>query len=191
VAGEYKRSIYLRLTNDDAAGGMVADTAMQGVIKGSSASRKEKHLDPEQLWNVYQELNKREEKVKMSGTVGLKDSHNAHYLVPKGQAVRQCDLCHTANAQFFTTISLAVKGNDGRELLYQVDEAALGSLFVMLPLNQFYAVGSMRQQAFDIMGAIMIMGGLAVPVLHGTIRLLTARVRRARQHSGPGRGTRP
>ena len=61
----------------------------------------------------------------------------------------------------------------------------------MLPLNQFYAVGSMRQQAFDIMGALMIMGGLAVPVVHGTIRMLTARVRRARSQSGAGRGTRP
>jgi drug/metabolite transporter superfamily protein YnfA len=136
-------------------------------------------------------LNKREEKVKMSGTVGLSDSHNAHYLVPKGSAVRQCEWCHTADSEFFTTISLAVKGNDGKEMLYRVDSAALGSLFVMLPLNQFYAIGSMRQQVFDIMGAIMIMGGLAVPVLHGTIRMLTARARRARQSSGPGRGTRP
>jgi hypothetical protein len=48
----------------------------------------------------------------------------------------------------------------------------------------------MRQQAFDVMGAVMIMGGLAVPVLHGTIRMLTARVRRARKQSGPGRGAR-
>ena len=69
-----------------------------------------------------------------------------------------------------------------------MDKAALGSLFVMLPLNQFYAIGSMRQQAFDIMGAMMIMGGLAVPVLHGTIRMLTARMRKARHQSGPGRG---
>ncbi|NTW66006.1 MAG: hypothetical protein HGB21_06810 [Nitrospirae bacterium] len=127
----------------------------------------------------------------MSGTVGLNDSHDAHYLVPKGSAVRQCEWCHTANAEFFSSISLAVKGVDGRETFYNVDSAALGSMFVMLPLNQFYAIGSMRQQVFDVVGALMIMGGLAVPVLHGGIRILTARARRARQQAGPGKGARP
>jgi len=193
VAGEYKRNIYLRLT-DESSGKMVSSAAMQSALKGSGKNTPgslTEHLDPEQLWGIYQELNARELKIKMSGTVGLAEGHNAHYLVPKGGAVRQCEWCHTANAEFFSTISLAVKGTNGRETLYNVDSAALGSLFVMLPLNQFYAIGSMRQQAFDVMGAIMIMGGLAVPVLHGSIRLLTARVRRARHQSGPGRGTRP
>jgi len=127
----------------------------------------------------------------MSGTVGLSDSHNAHYLVPKGSAVRQCEWCHTADSEFFTTISLTVRGEDGKETLYNVDSAALGSMFVMLPLNQFYAIGSMRQQVFDVMGAVMILGGLAVPVLHGSIRMLTARARKARQQAGPGRGAKP
>jgi hypothetical protein len=165
-------------------------TAMKDPASKTAGSRKN-NIDPEHLWNIYQELNTKEQKVKMSGTVGLSDSQHAHYLVPKGNAVRQCEWCHTADSEFFTTISLTVKGKDGRETFYNVDTAAMGSLFAMLPLNQFYAIGSMRQQAFDIMGAVMIMGGLAVPVLHGTIRMLTARMRRARQHAGPGRGTRP
>jgi hypothetical protein len=193
VAGEYKRNIYLRLT-DESSGKMISSAAMQSALKGSkrgSTVSSKEHLDPEQLWGIYRELNAREQKVKMSGTVGLADSHNAHYLVPKGSAVRQCEWCHTANSEFFTSISLAVKGKDGREALYNVDSAALGSMFVMLPLNQFYAIGSMRQQAFDIMGAIMIMGGLAVPVLHGSIRMLTARARKARQQAVPGRGAKP
>ncbi len=193
VAGEYKRSIYLRLT-DEGSSNMISDSAMQGAMKGSAPRRagsRTDSLDPERLWNIYRELNARDQKVKMSGTVGLSDSHNAHYLVPKGSAVRQCEWCHTADSEFFTTISLTVKGNDGREKFYTVDSAALGSMFVMLPLNQFYALGSMRQQAFDVMGAVMIMGGLAVPALHGTIRMLTARARRARKQGGPGRGMRP
>ena len=48
-----------------------------------------------------------------------------------------------SHAEFFSSISLAVKGVDGRETFYNVDSAALGSMFVMLPLNQFYAIGSM------------------------------------------------
>jgi hypothetical protein len=173
---------------------MVTDSAMQVAMKDpapKTAGSRKGHLDPEHLWSIYQELNTNEQKVKLSGTVGLSDSLHAHYLVPKGSAVRQCEWCHTADSEFFTTISLTVKGKDGRETFYDVDSAALGSLFAMLPLNQFYAIGSMRQQAFDVMGAVMILGGLAVPVLHGTIRMLTGRVRRARQHGGPGRGMRP
>jgi hypothetical protein len=193
VSGEFKRAIYLRLT-DGASGDMVTESAMKVAMKepaSKTAGSRKVNIDPEHLWNIYQELNTKEHKVKMSGTVGLSDSQHAHYLVPKGNAVRQCEWCHTTDSEFFTTISLTVKGKDGRETFYNVDTAAMGSLFAMLPLNQFYAIGSMRQQAFDIMGAFMIMGGIAVPVLHGTIRMLTARVRRARQHAGPGRGTRP
>jgi predicted CXXCH cytochrome family protein len=193
VSGEFKRTIYLRLT-DGASGDMVTDSAMQTAMKdpaSKTAGSRKVSLDPQHLWNIYQELNTKEQKVKMSGTVGLSDSLHAHYLVPKGSAVRQCEWCHTADSEFFTTISLTVKGKDGRETFYNVDSAAMGSLFAMLPLNQFYAIGSMRQQAFDIMGAVMIMGGLAVPVLHGSIRMLTARRRQAKQHNGPGRGARP
>ncbi len=192
VSGEFKRTIYLRLT-EGPKGEMVPDAELENAMRdrvGGAAVKTNGRIDPEHLWAVYRELNSREQKVKMSGTVGLSDSHHAHYLAPKGSAVRQCEWCHTADTQFFTSISLAVRGADGRETLYNVDSAALGSLFAMLPLNQFYAVGSMRQRVFDVIGVIMVLGGLAVPILHGTIRMLTARVRRARA-GGPGRGARP
>jgi len=195
VSGEYKRSIYLRLT-DGTSGAMMSDSAVRSAMamkdpSSKLAGSKNDHLDPEHLWGIYRELNSHEQKVKMSGTVGLSDSKHAHYLVPKGSAVRQCEWCHTADSEFFTSVTLATRNPNGRETLYNVDSAALGSLFVMLPLNQFYAIGSMRQQAFDIVGALMIMGGLAVPVVHGTLRMMTARARRARQGGVGGKGARP
>jgi hypothetical protein len=44
-----------------------------------------------------------------------------------------------------------------------------------------------RVTALDYVGLAMILGGMAVPVAHGTIRLMTARLRRERQHRGEGR----
>jgi hypothetical protein len=81
---------------------------------------------------------------------------------------------------------MAVARPDGREGLYTVDSAALGSVFAMLPLNQFYVLGSTRVRVMDYLGAAMILGGIAVPLVHGSLRMLTARLRRARRHHRKG-----
>jgi hypothetical protein len=82
---------------------------------------------------------------------------------------------------------MAVARPDGRETLYKVNSATLGSVFAMMPLNQFYVLGSTRIRAMDYLGVAMILGGFAVPLAHGTLRMLITRMRRARQRHERGR----
>jgi hypothetical protein len=178
VPGDYKRSIYLRVT-DGSSGMLLSDTVVRKILETGRAVGK--NIDPGELWKLYQNLNEGRT-VNMTGMVSLKDHRQVHYLAPKERAVRQCEWCHSANSAFFQSVAVAVATPDGRETVLDVDPAALSSLYAMVPLNEFYVLGSTRVRAMDYLGAAMILGGIAVPIAHGTLRLLTARLRRARQH---------
>jgi hypothetical protein len=187
VPAGYKRNIYLRVT-EDSSGMMLSDTVVRALLETGKATvtgAAAKNISPDQLWNLYKDMSKGHA-VTMTGMISLNDQKNAHHLAPKMQAVRQCDFCHSANSAFFQSVSMAVAKPNGMEKLYKVDAAALGSVFSMLPLNQFYVLGSTRLKVMDYAGALMILGGIAVPVVHGTLRMLTARKRRARQQHQKG-----
>jgi hypothetical protein len=177
VPGDYKRSIYLRIT-DGSSGMLLSDTVVRKLLEAGQAVGK--NIEPNELWKLYRNLNE-ERTVTMAGTVGLKDHRHAHFLAPKDRAIRQCEWCHSGNSSFFQSVAVAVARPDGRETMIDVDPAALSSLYAMVPLNQFYVLGSTRVRAMDYLGAAMILGGMAVPIAHGTLRMLTARLRRARQ----------
>ncbi len=183
VPAGYKRNIYLRVT-DGSSGMMLSDTVVRSLLE-TGKTAVSGNISPDQLWGLYRNMNNGHT-VAMAGMVNLNDQRNAHHLAPKMQAVRQCEYCHSANSAFFQSVSMAVAKPDGTEKLYTVDAAALGSVFAMLPLNQFYVLGSTRLKVMDYLGAAMILGGIAVPVVHGTLRMLTARTRRARQRHQKG-----
>lgn len=178
----FQRSVYVRVT-DDSSGLLVSDTVVRNLLRSSRTAMhavQGKHIDADEVWSLYKQL-KSEYAVRMSGTVGLTDRRNAHLLAPKTAAVRQCEFCHSANTAFFRSVSMAVGKDDGRESLIDVDKSAIGSLYAMVPLNQFYILGASRIAAMDYLGAAMVLGGMAVPFAHGTLRMLTARHRRERR----------
>lgn len=179
VPGDYRRSIYLRVT-DASSGMLVSDTVVRKLLEAGRTVGK--HIDADELWKLYRGLNNGNgNMVKMSGTVSLNNPRHAHYLAPKEKAVRQCEWCHSANAAFFQSVAVTTAKADGRESTYEVDSDAISSVYAMVPLNQFYVLGGTRVRAMDYLGAAMILGGLAVPLGHGTLRLLTLRLRRKTQ----------
>jgi hypothetical protein len=185
----YKRSVYLRATEGE-KGMMVSDSVMRKLLAGTKvvlAAAKGDHLEADELWRLYNDKSSGAD-VHLAGTVNLNDRRHAHRLAPKTEAVRQCEWCHSANAQFFQTVSMAVARADGREALYDVDADALKSVYAMLPLNQFYVLGGTRVKMLDYIGGAMVLGGMMVPIAHGTLRALTARLRRQRQHARKGGG---
>jgi hypothetical protein len=183
----YKRSVYLRATEGE-KGMMVSDGVMRKLLAGSKvmlAAAKGNQLEADELWRLYNDKSEGEN-VHLSGTVNVNDRRHAHRLAPKTEAVRQCEWCHSANAAFFQSVSMAVAKKDGREALYKVDAEALKSVYAMIPLSSFYVLGGTRVTALDYIGAAMILGGMMVPIAHGTLRYLTRRLRWQRQHARRG-----
>ncbi len=180
----FKRRIYLRLT-DAASGKLLAEQEVQTYLRASGAN--EKQIGPKALWQLFQDLNA-ERKVKIGVVVSMNDSLHAHNLAPKARAVRTCEECHSADSTFFQSASLAVEGPDGREADSDIDPAVLQSVYGAMLFNRFYVMSGTRLKAMDYAGAAIILGGIAVPAVHGSLRFLTRRLRRGKDNGREGRG---
>jgi hypothetical protein len=170
---EYKRSIYLRLT-DAATGKLLNDSSVQTLLKARGVTAKQ--IAPKELWQLYRDLNATKA-VNVAVAVSMDVRRNAHYLAPKDIAVKQCDICHSADSSFFKTVAVAAAAADGREVLHDVDPKVLGSAYGAILLKRFYVMSGTRLTAMDYAGIMIILGGMAFPVLHGTARLMTRHLR--------------
>ena len=170
---QYKRSIYLRLI-DAATARLLADSEVQTLLteRGITSTQ----IGPKELWEFYRDLNAAKP-VNVAVTVSMDVRRNAHYLAPKDIAVKQCENCHSADSSFFGTVAVAAAGADGREVLHYADPKVLDSVYGVILLKRFYVMSGTRLTAMDYAGIMIILGGMAFPVLHGTARLLTRRLR--------------
>ena len=171
---EYKRSIYLRLT-DAATGKLLNDAEVQTLLKARGVTAKQ--IGPKELWQLYRDLNATKA-VNVAVAVSMDIRKNAHYLAPKAIAVKRCDICHSADSSFFKTVAVAAAGPDGREVLRDVDPKALSSAYGVVLLKRFYVMSGTRLTAMDYAGVMIILGGMAFPVLHGTARFMTRHLRK-------------
>ncbi|MGC2063733.1 MAG: hypothetical protein WA610_12205 [Thermodesulfovibrionales bacterium] len=178
-----ERTVYLRVT-DNKSGASVLKSALKGFLGpgyDKLTNARPDGLEAQQVWDVYQQLNESRSQAGLTGTLGLQDCNASHKLASKKWAVRQCDNCHDANSKFFKTVAMAIIAPDGREEHYSVNRAVLGSVFALLPMNQFYALGGTRIRVLDILGIAMVFGGMSLPVMHILLRFLTIPIREAKR----------
>jgi hypothetical protein len=180
---EDRRSIYLRPT-DDATGKLLPDAEVRKLLDARGIAGRQ--IEPAELWWLTRKLNEGRT-VSIAVAVSLDDPVHAHDITSKDKALRTCEGCHSAGSSFYDTVAITTAGPDGREVYHPVAPKVLGSAYSMLLLKRFYVMSGTRITAMDYAGAVIILGGLAVPVVHGAARLMTARLRRERKQRGEGR----
>ncbi|MBI5187722.1 MAG: hypothetical protein HZA07_01425 [Nitrospirae bacterium] len=136
-------------------------------------------IDSSELWEIFKQLNKKgaEASVVFQGRMDVQKDIESHQLALKKEAVRECARCHSAESEFFKDVKVAIIKADGRPAFYSAKQEVLGSLFSVLSLNQFYALGGTRLKLLDILFILAVLGGLSVPVAHITARILTIPIR--------------
>lgn len=135
-------------------------------------------INDRQIWNIYSELKNKGVDVTVAGMLGLNRNGKSHSLATKGSALRDCDSCHNAESGFFKTVVMAVIKPEGKEEMYAVNPDVLKSTISLLPLGQFYALGSTRVVIFDYLGIFMVFAGAMIPIMHITARVLTRKLRK-------------
>jgi hypothetical protein len=71
---------------------------------------------------------------------------------------------------------VALPKEDGTYRRLPLEKGA--TLDALFGTPDFYMVGATRSRTLDIIGLLIILGGFAMPVGHGTIRFLTRKNRR-------------
>lgn len=88
-----------------------------------------------------------------------------------------CSFCHTSGTENVQTSFIALPTDKGTFSRIEVERGA-----VLKALNgtpDFYMMGTTRSASLNIIGLMIIIGGLLMPIGHGTLRFLT---RKNRQH---------
>jgi predicted CXXCH cytochrome family protein len=87
-----------------------------------------------------------------------------------------CSFCHASGPGAVQKSFVALPGPAGEYTRIPVESGAV--LDALYGTADFYMIGATRSRILSILGIAIILGGLAVPLVHGTLRLLTMRNRR-------------
>ena len=87
-----------------------------------------------------------------------------------------CSFCHARGPETLQESFVALPGPHGGYQRIPIETNAV--LCALYGSPDFYMIGATRSKVLTLLGALIVLGGLAVPVLHGTVRLLTMRYRR-------------
>ncbi|HEX4859173.1 MAG TPA: cytochrome c3 family protein, partial [Usitatibacteraceae bacterium] len=129
-------------------------------------------LDERALWSLLNEFNRdsSQGKVVLRGRLEVSSGADAHRLTRKQEALRDCRACHQAGAAAFQSVSMTVVGPDGRPLRHGVQKEVLSSPLSVQSVRGFYALGATRIQLLDQLLLLVVLGSIAGPLLHMTIK---------------------
>lgn len=87
-----------------------------------------------------------------------------------------CSFCHASGPKAMQKSFIAFPDKTGGYTRLEVEKGAV--LDILYGTPDFYMMGSTRSKALNIVGALIIAGGLMMPIGHGTFRFLTRKNRK-------------
>ena len=87
-----------------------------------------------------------------------------------------CSFCHASGPESMQTSYVAFPDKSGGYTRLAVEKGAIFDILNGTP--DFYMMGATRSTILNIIGALIIVGGLMMPIGHGTFRLLTRKNRK-------------
>ena len=72
-------------------------------------------------------------------------------------------------------------------MLLPAKKEVLNSIYTILPVSKFYALGSSSVKLLDILFIVALLGGIAVPIGHIAFRVITSPLRALRRMGKGGK----
>jgi len=124
-------------------------------------------------------FNKRHTNLRIFGTMMPETmTHNYQILDNRWD----CTFCHASGPKALQTSYLAIPENDRTYKRLPVTKGAI--LDILYGTPDFYMLGTTRSPLLSIIGALIALSGLMVPVVHGSLRLLTIKKRKNQDKKG-------
>ncbi len=148
-------------------------------------------IDSAEAWNLFQYLFTKGVITYFIGKMDVSNATEAHQIADKTKAVKDCGVCHNPDSPFFKNVFIVIRKADGRPIVLNAKQEVLGktlkSVYTILPLRKFYVLGSTNQKLFDILFIIALIGGIAVPIGHISLRIITSPLRSLRRMGKGGK----
>jgi mono/diheme cytochrome c family protein len=121
------------------------------------------------------------------GKMDVGNAAEAHMISGKAEATKDCVKCHQPGAEFFQNVFVVIQKADGKRSIFKAKPDVLNSVYTILPVSKFYALGSSSITLFDILFIIALIGGIAVPIGHISLRIITSPLRSLRRMGKGGK----
>jgi predicted CXXCH cytochrome family protein len=187
------RRIYLSLF-DTKTGKPLTEEEIMKLIDTNATGLKEKidansngSIDGIEVWNLFWMLSKRGERTTFMGKMDVSSASEAHKIGTKKEATRECVKCHHPESPYFENIFIVVSKDNGEMTLLPAQKGILNSVYSILPVRKFYAIGGTNINLFDIIFYVALIGGIAVPIGHITLRVITSPIRSLRRMGKGGK----
>jgi predicted CXXCH cytochrome family protein len=142
------------------------DGTLQFERRARAADVNHDGLDANELRGLLADLEGGGEALSLRGRIELRSGIEAHELPGKARALRECTGCHDQSALPFQHVTVSILDADGRPLRYDAHRGVLSSAITWEALRGFYAIGGTRLGQLDVLLALGLAGGIAVPALH-------------------------
>ncbi len=186
-APEARRGIYLNLY-DRKTGKPFPEEELIKLYETDPAGLKAKidangdsSIDSPEVWNLFKHLYSKGVTTTLIGKMDVLKATDAHQIAEKTKALKDCGVCHNPDSPFFKDIFIVVRKADGQPTVFNAKQGVLGkelkSVYTILPASKFYVLGSTNVKLWDILFIIALIGGVAVPIGHITLRIITSPLR--------------
>lgn len=131
-------------------------------------------LDALALQSLLKEFNHEgnEGKTVLRGRLEVSSGVEAHQLVEKAKAIKDCDTCHREGADVFQTVTISIASPDGRQIHHGAQKEVLTSPISVDSVRGFYAIGGTRIKLLDYLFILALFAGIAIPIGHMTLKWL-------------------
>ncbi len=187
------RAVYLSIF-DRKSGKPLPEEALVAALETDSEGLMEKidtnadgGIDAKEIWDLFALLRKKNTPTVFLGTMDVTNSKDAHLIGAKSEAAKDCERCHHPEAAFFQDIFLVMKNTEGKTTLLRAKGDVLNSIYSIIPARTFYVLGSTSITLFDILFVVALIGGIAVPIGHITLRIITSPLRSLRRMGKGGK----
>ncbi len=188
-----ERAIYLSLY-DRSKGKPLSEKDLMEILETDSkglATKIDRNgdgiIDAKEMWDLFARLYKKGTTTVFMGKMDVQKATEAHLIGGKAEATKDCANCHHPDAGFFKDVFIVIKRDEGKPALLKAQKDVLNSIYTILPASKFYALGSTNIKLFDILFIIALIGGIAVPIGHLSLRIITSPLRSLRKMGKGGK----
>ncbi len=149
-------------------------TSYEGFL-GVLDANKNRQLENEELNAITDKLNRKGFNAAFYGEMVAESAPEVHKI--SKDAIRKCNTCHSPQSPYLRSVNLILTKSNGKVSSYKVEKAALSSFTT----SKFYLLNATKVKWVDIIGFILILGGVCFAGGHFFIRIITIPIRRKRE----------
>ncbi len=135
-------------------------------------------IQKDELWKFMGSL-KEKAKIRLKGKLVMENSNEAHKIISKKEAIKDCAICHSPKALVKGRLEINRLGEKSEK--FELERATLNSFKSIPNIKDFYVLSLSKINILDTLFILAVIAGVAAAGGHIFLRIITLPIRRKRR----------